>query len=67
MSPISIFTLPSAGSSISGEGSSLGEQIEAGLLGSKQSTVPGNTPEDEAWAYKRSVPTVVLYDEQGLR
>lgn len=69
MSPINIFTLPPVTRDISGEESSLQQQkqIEAGLLGSKELTVPGSTHEDQEWAFKRSVPTVVLYDEQGLR
>ncbi|OCF38859.1 hypothetical protein I317_07367 [Kwoniella heveanensis CBS 569] len=46
---------------------SMRDQIEAGLLGTKEVTVPGEREEDKKWAYKRSVPTVVLYDEQGLR
>ena len=67
MSPIHIFTLPPVSAASSGEASSLREQIEAGLLGTKEATIPGNTADDKAWAFKRSVPTVVLYDEQGLR
>ncbi|WVR04710.1 hypothetical protein IAU60_001721 [Kwoniella sp. DSM 27419] len=63
--PSTIFTLPSI-SGQEGE-SSTRDQIEAGLLGTSELTVPGSREEDKAWAYKRSVPTVVLYDEQGLR
>lgn len=66
-----IFTLPSTG-----EGSSSGAdaeqyglrgEIEAGLLGTAEPTIPGDQEEDKAWSFKRSVPTMVLYDEQGLR
>ena len=66
MSRINIFTLPKIGSAFE-SGPSLREEIEAGLLGQKEATVPGDRDEDKAWAFKRSVPTVVLYDEQGLR
>ena len=66
MSRINIFTLPKIGSAFE-SGPSLREEIEAGLLGQKEPTVPGVREEDKAWAFKRSVPTVVLYDEQGLR
>lgn len=71
--PIHIFTLPSvstggqadvdAGSS----GFSIRDEIEAGLTGTEEVTVPGKRIEDRRWSFKRSVPTVVLYDEQGLR
>lgn len=66
MSAINIFTLPKIGSAFE-SGPSLREEIEAGLLGTGETTVPGNREEDAQWAFKRSVPTVVLYDEQGLR
>jgi hypothetical protein len=65
MSP-TIHTLPAIPSS-AGDAASLKDQIEAALLGTGEVTVPGDTPEDQKWAFKRSVPTVVLYDEQGLR
>lgn len=65
MSP-TIHTLPPIKAS-PGDSASLKDQIAAALLGSGQVTVPGDRPEDRQWAYKRSVPTVVLYDEQGLR
>jgi hypothetical protein len=61
---IRIHTLPTIEG---GYGSgSLPDDIEAGLLGSV-STIPGDQEADRAWAYKRSVPTLVLYDEAGLR
>lgn len=66
MSRINIFTLPKIGSAFE-SGPSLREEIEAGLLGQDEATVPGDREEDKEWAFKRSVPTVVLYDEQGLR
>ncbi|WVQ98171.1 hypothetical protein IAU59_005293 [Kwoniella sp. CBS 9459] len=68
-----IFTLPpvSTPSSRSDEpptpAPGMRDQIEAALLGTKEVTVPGTREEDKQWAFKRSVPTVVLYDEQGLR
>jgi len=46
---------------------SLSSEIEAGLRGSDHVTIPGNREQDKKWAFKRSVPTMVLYDEQGLR
>ncbi|KAL7419376.1 hypothetical protein Q5752_006214 [Cryptotrichosporon argae] len=61
----SIYTLPSTNPS--GSSTSLRCSIEAGLRGTSAPTVPGSTAADAAWAFKRSVPTVVLYDEQGLR
>ena len=67
MSPIRIHTLPPVATAHSSEGRSLRAQIEAGLLGTAKPTIPGNDPADRAWAFKRSVPTLVLYDEQGLR
>jgi hypothetical protein len=41
--------------------------IEKGLLGTEDVTIPGDREEDKNWAFKRSVPTMCLYDEQGLR
>ena len=68
MSNIKIYTLPSVGQAAPEDaGSSMKEEIEAGLLGTEEATVPGDTEEDKAWSYKRSVPTVTLYDETGLR
>jgi hypothetical protein len=66
-----IFTLPSTGGG-SSEGADaeqygLRGEIEAGLLGTEEPTVPGEQEEDKKWSFKRSVPTMVLYDEQGLR
>lgn len=68
--PIRIFTLPPvAGSSnsTSAEVPSIRDEIEAGLQGTDEPVVPGKRSEDRRWSFKRSVPTVVLYDEQGLR
>ena len=62
---INIFTLPSLASQ--GQAPTLLEEIEVGLKGTSEPVVPGNTAEDAQWAFKRSVPTVVLYDEAGLR
>lgn len=62
-----IYSLPSVGSSSSGDPESLRDQIERGLVGTTKASVPGATAEDRKWAYKRSVPTTVLYDEAGLR
>ncbi|GAA6059119.1 hypothetical protein JCM10212_003866 [Sporobolomyces blumeae] len=44
----------------------LREQIVAGLKGTESSTVPGATEGDQAFAFKRSIPTMVLYSERGL-
>lgn len=65
MSP-TIYTLPAIAQS-AGDQASLTDQIEKALLGTGKVTVPGETEEDKKWAFKRSVPTVVLYTEQGLR
>ncbi|WVF69677.1 hypothetical protein IAT40_004456 [Kwoniella sp. CBS 6097] len=69
-----IFTLPPVSTPASSRSDepptpapSMRDQIEAGLLGTKEVTIPGNREEDKKWAYKRSVPTVVLYSEKGLR
>ncbi|ORX33987.1 hypothetical protein BD324DRAFT_584223 [Kockovaella imperatae] len=68
MSGINIYTLPSLGQAAPEDASSsLKQEIEAGLIGKTEATIPGDTPEDKSWAYTRSVPTVVLYDEMGLR
>lgn len=65
--PNLIYTLPPVGQDGDSPAEPLREQIERGLLGTPRPTVPGNTEEDIKWSYKRSVPTVVLYDEEGLR
>lgn len=66
-----IYTLPSknggGAETDDASGSGLRDEIEAGLMGTGEVTVPGEQEEDKQWAFKRSVPTVVLYDEQGLR
>ncbi|ODN79544.1 hypothetical protein L202_03501 [Cryptococcus amylolentus CBS 6039] len=63
-----IFTLPHRRPSEQDDAAwSISREIETGLRGTPQPTVPGSTPEDNKWAFKRSVPTVVLYDEEGLR
>lgn len=67
MSGINIYTLPRTEKSTSSDAASIREDIERGLIGSDEVTVPGKRPEDRRWSFKRSVPTVVLYDEQGLR
>lgn len=61
-----VFTLPPVGDT-GAEMEPLRDQIQKGLLGTDTPTVPGSTAEDQKWAYKRSVPTLVLYDEAGLR
>lgn len=65
MSP-AIHTLPAIAST-PGDTASLKDQIADALRGNGQVTIPGDQEEDKRWAFKRSVPTVVLYDEQGLR
>lgn len=67
MPAINIYTLPPTAQSTSSDAASIRDDIERGLIGSDQVTVPGKRPEDRRWSFKRSVPTVVLYDEQGLR
>jgi tRNA-specific adenosine deaminase 2 len=44
-------------------------EILEGLKGSKTSIVPGSTEdaEDVKWAYNKTLPTMILYDEEGLR
>jgi len=66
MSQHQVYTLPPIADS-GAEPEPLRDQIERGLLGTPTPTVPGDTPEDQQWAFKRSVPTVVLYSEHGLR
>lgn len=67
--PTTIHSLPIAKSSATSSAPprSLKEEIEAGLIGTSDPVVPGSEPEDLKWSFKRSVPTLVLYDEQGLR
>lgn len=68
-----IFTLPptrrtSSGSSDSDTSPwSLRSEIESALKGTDVPIIPGVREEDKEWSFKRSVPTVVLYDETGLR
>ena len=67
-SKVKIFSLPSVGQAAPEDsGSSLKQEIEAGLIGTQELIVPGSTSEDRKWAYRRSIPTVTLYDEIGLR
>lgn len=65
MSASHIYTLPAV-STTNTPPESLRDQIERSLLGTEL-VVPGDTEEDKRWAYRRSVPTVVLYSEKGLR
>lgn len=44
----------------------LASQIEDRLAGGPR-VVPGDRPEDQEFSYTRSVPTMVLYSERGLR
>ena len=67
MSAINIYTLPSTERSTSSDAASIRTDIEKGLVGTSEPTVPGKKPEDRRWSFTKSVPTVVLYDEQGLR
>ncbi|WVW78327.1 hypothetical protein I302_100281 [Kwoniella bestiolae CBS 10118] len=64
-----IFTLPSPSSSNTSTTPqpTLLDQIESSLLGTSSPQYPGDRPEDKQWGYKRSVPTLVLYDQEGLR
>lgn len=67
MAGTQIYTLPDVAAGSDSVVEPLRDQIERGLAGTDQPTIPGNTESDKAWAYKRSVPTVVLYDAAGLR
>lgn len=68
-----IFTLPPNRRTLSGSPDSdtspwsLRSEIESALKGTNEPIIPGSREEDKKWAFKRSVPTVVLYDETGLR
>ncbi|GAA6013912.1 hypothetical protein JCM11491_000470 [Sporobolomyces phaffii] len=42
-------------------------EIVNGLMGTSEPTVPGPTAEDRSFAFKRRVPTMVLYSEKGLQ
>ncbi|GAA5902514.1 hypothetical protein JCM6882_002772 [Rhodosporidiobolus microsporus] len=44
----------------------LREQIIQGLVGSKEPTVPGKDDADRTFAFKRTIPTMVLYSQRGL-
>ncbi|WWC68052.1 uncharacterized protein I206_101971 [Kwoniella pini CBS 10737] len=67
----SIYTLPTAQTNNGNKSNipnlSIKEQIEFGLKGTNEIIYPGNEEEDKKWGFKRSVPTLVLYDEEGLR
>lgn len=41
-------------------------QVIAGLRGTSEHVVPGQTSEDRKFAYKRSIPTMTLYSQRGL-
>lgn len=69
MSP-EIISLPHLATSSSAQGGgslTLRDEIIKGLKGTQEPVVPGQEPEDAEWKYKRSLPTMVLYDEKGLR
>lgn len=61
-----IYTLPTVGQG-DAPPASLASQIEDGLVGTPTTTTPGDQDEDKNWSYSRSIPTVVLYSEAGLR
>ncbi|KAK4683845.1 L-histidine Nalpha-methyltransferase / hercynylcysteine S-oxide synthase, partial [Tremellales sp. Uapishka_1] len=65
MAPIQIHTLPSIYAAANE--SALRDEIEQGLIGTRSPVVPGNEAGDKQWSYTRSVPTMCLYDEAGLR
>ncbi|KAL1407321.1 hypothetical protein Q8F55_006743 [Vanrija albida] len=67
MAGTQIYTLPDVAVGSDSVVEPLRDQIERGLAGTAEPTIPGNTEGDKAWSYKRSVPTVVLYDADGLR
>jgi hypothetical protein len=45
----------------------LRDEIISGLRGTPQDTIPGPTEGDRAFAFKRRIPTMVLYSEKGLQ
>lgn len=69
MSPdiIPLPSLPTSAPTNGGGSQSLREEIIKGLRGSSQDIIPGEEEEDKEWRYRRSLPTMVLYDEKGLR
>ncbi|WWC86788.1 uncharacterized protein L201_001667 [Kwoniella dendrophila CBS 6074] len=67
MSFSTLFTLPQASNGSNTPQPSMRDQIETSLKGTTEIQYPGNEEEDKEWGYKRSVPTLVLYDEEGLR
>ncbi|BEJ14712.1 hypothetical protein CspHIS471_0404790 [Cutaneotrichosporon sp. HIS471] len=64
--PSPIYTLPLTGHS-GKPAESMRVQIGRGLRGTDSPTIPGTTDEDKKWAYKRSIPPIALYDQEGLR
>lgn len=48
-------------------GFSLKDELVKGLADGQPRMVPGGTPEDEAFAYTRSINTLCLYSDAGLR
>lgn len=52
-----------------GQAEELKRQVIAGLKGHATLTVPGSTDraEDVEWAYRKTLPTTLLYDEVGLK
>ncbi|PWN31134.1 DUF323-domain-containing protein [Jaminaea rosea] len=52
-----------------GQAEELKRQVIAGLKGHATLTVPGSTDraEDVEWAYRKTLPTTLLYDEAGLK
>ncbi|GAA99435.1 uncharacterized protein L969DRAFT_93896 [Mixia osmundae IAM 14324] len=46
--------------------SSVRDDIVRGLQRTER-TIPGKQPEDEQYAWTKSIPTIVLYDDQGLQ
>ena len=69
MSPdiIQLPSLPSSAPTNGGGSQTLREEIIKGLRGTEQDIIPGEEEEDKQWKYRRSIPTMVLYDEKGLR
>jgi hypothetical protein len=54
-------------SSISVTSTTNAEEIVKALNGTETYLIPGEKEEDKEWKYKRWMPTMVLYDEIGLR
>ncbi|KAG5647402.1 hypothetical protein DXG03_000473 [Asterophora parasitica] len=60
-----IHTLPAVASNGSAA-EPLRDVIERGLISTTEPTIPGSRPEDNEWAYTKTVTPLVHYDAEGL-